>query len=56
MTVEQLIDRLMDFPLKATVIVNNTSVYEDGEYRVTEVIEYDKDHVEIASNYDTMVE
>ena len=56
MTVAELIEKLRTFPQNAEVIVNNTDVYLNGYYYVTDVDDFDCGTVLIDTDHDELLD
>lgn len=56
MTNEQLIKKLLKYPMDAVITVENDSVFVSGEYKATSVVSYEEKHVTICTDYKTLIE
>ena len=56
MTVTELIERLRSYPQDAEVVVENTEVFIEGYYIVTDVEDFDDGMVLIASDHEEIIE
>ena len=54
MTVKQLIEQLQVVPKDAIVTICNDDTYNNGTYKVTGIVYYDLNFVEVVTDYESL--